>query len=48
MPEPGGLAVAEVESVLRSVPLVGAGFSAFLPDERNIPALTRLAAAAGF
>jgi len=48
MPEPGGLAVSDVEAVLRSAPVLGAGFTAFLPDERNIPALTRLAAAAGF
>ena len=48
MPEPGGLSVAEVEALLRSAPVLGAGFTAFLPDERNIPALSRLGAAAGF
>jgi arginase len=48
MPEPGGLTVAEVEALLRSAPVVGAGFTAFLPDERNISALARLASAAGF
>jgi arginase len=52
MPEPGGLALAEVEDVLRSArtrkPILGAGFSALLPTERNVPALSRLASAAGF
>jgi arginase len=49
MPEPGGLALDEVEATLRSVrPIAGAGFSGFLPDERNVPALTRLAVALGF
>jgi arginase len=48
MPEPGGLSVAEVGMLLRSAPVLGLGFTAFLPDERNIPALSRLAAAAGF
>lgn len=43
MPEPHGLRVEQVEAVLRSVPVLGAGFTAFLPDDRNIPALTRLA-----
>jgi arginase len=48
MPEPGGLSLAEVEALLRSAQVRGVGFTAFLPDERNIPALSRLAAAAGF
>jgi arginase len=52
MPEPGGLSVSEVEGHLRSArtakPILGAGFTAFLPDERNVPALARLAAALGF
>jgi arginase family enzyme len=52
MPEPGGLSVTEVEKTLRTAraqtPILGAGFRAFLPDERNVPALSRLAAAAGF
>lgn len=48
MPEPGGMAVAEVEEVLRRVPVLGAGFTGLLPDERNVPALSRLATAAGF
>jgi arginase family enzyme len=52
MPEPHGLALAHVEDILGTVrarsPIVGAGFTAFLPDERNGVALFRLAAAAGF
>lgn len=48
MPEPGGLAVADVEELVRRAPVLGLGFSAFLPDERNVPALSRLGAAAGF
>jgi arginase len=52
MPEPDGLSVAEVEETLRSTrerrPILGAGFTAFLPDERNVPALSRLARAVGF
>jgi arginase family enzyme len=52
MPEPDGLSVAEVETVLRSAreltPILGVGFTAFLPEDRNVPAITRLAAAVGF
>jgi arginase len=52
MPEPGGLSLAEVEDVLRSArkstPVLGIGFSAFLSDERNAPAASRLARAVGF
>lgn len=52
MPEPKGLSVTEVEQTLRSArengPVLGAGFTAFLPDERNIPVLSRLATAVGF
>jgi arginase len=52
MPEPDGLSLAEVEETLRLArarkPILGAGFTAFLPDDRNVPALARLAAAAGF
>jgi len=49
MPEPGGVPLAEVEALLRSIhPILGAGFTAFLPDDRNIPALSRLASASGF
>lgn len=52
MPEPDGLSVAEVETVLRSVgeraPILGAGFTAFLPEDRNVPPISRLASALGF
>jgi arginase len=52
MPEPDGLAVQEVEALLVSVReqslVLGAGFSAFLADDRNLPAIRRLATAAGF
>jgi arginase family enzyme len=52
MPEPDGLSVPEVEETLRftreRTPILGAGFTAFLPDERNVPALSRLAGAVGF
>lgn len=52
MPEPDGLSLAEVEETLRSArarkPILGAGFTAFLLDDRNVPALSRLATAAGF
>jgi arginase family enzyme len=51
MPEPGGLTLAEAESLLRRVAargtVVGVGFSGLLPDERNSEAMTRLAAALG-
>jgi arginase len=52
MPEADGLAVHEVEAHLVSVrarcPVLGAGFSGFLADDRNVPVIGRLAAAAGF
>ena len=52
MPEPGGLSCAEVEAALgvarTQAPILGAGFTAFLPEERNIPVLEQLAAAAMF
>jgi arginase family enzyme len=51
MPEPGGMSVVEAEEVLDSVrarsPVLGAGLSALLPDERNLTPATRLAAALG-
>jgi arginase len=51
MPEPGGLSVAEVEDVLVSVrdanPVLGAGLTAMLPDERNLAPAARLTAALG-
>jgi arginase len=52
MPEPDGLALAEIEKTLGAArahaPILGVGFTAFLPDERNVPALAQLAAAASF
>jgi arginase len=51
MPEPGGLSVAEAEEVLVGIrgrnTVLGAGFSAMLPDERNLEPARRLAAALG-
>jgi arginase family enzyme len=51
MPEPDGLALAELERLLRDVAarsqLAGLGFSGLLPDPANTPKLARLAAAAG-
>jgi arginase family enzyme len=52
MPEPDGLTVSDVEALLESArdrkPIRGVGFTGLLPDDRNLPVLTRLAAAAGF
>jgi arginase len=52
MPEPGGLSVADVEAVLQDArdrrPILGAGFTAFLLEDRNLPVLSRLTTAAGF
>ncbi len=51
MPEPGGLSVAEAEDVLGSIrnatPVLGAGLSAMLPDDRNLVPAARLTAALG-
>jgi len=51
MPEPGGPTLAEAEKFLGHVreraSVLGAGFSAFLPDEANVPRLERLVAALG-
>jgi arginase len=51
MPEPGGLSLAEVESLfdtLRSdATVLGAGVSGLAPDERNVAPLTRLLRALG-
>jgi len=51
MPEPGGLRVDEVERLLRDLSerktIVGAGVTAFLPDDRNVRPITRLLAALG-
>jgi arginase len=52
MPEPDGLPVAEAETLLQAAreekPVLGAGFSALLPTDANLPPLTRLASALGF
>jgi arginase len=49
MPEPGGIRVADAERLLRSVadrsPVLGAGLSGLVPDERNTVAAGRLLAA---
>ncbi|HET8605902.1 MAG TPA: arginase family protein [Gaiellaceae bacterium] len=51
MPEPGGLAVAEVEALFRGLAaradVLGAGISGLLPDERNLAPLQRLLVALG-
>ncbi len=51
MPEPDGLALEELERLLRDVAarsgLAGLGFSGLLSDPANTPKLARLAAAAG-
>jgi arginase family enzyme len=47
MPEPDGLTVDEAEAIFREIAsrgaVIGAGFSAHAPDERNVEPLTRLA-----
>jgi arginase family enzyme len=52
MPEPAGMSVSGVEQILLSArkqkPVLGAGFTGLLDDERNVPAVARLASAAGF
>lgn len=51
MPEPGGPTLAEAEVFLGGVrertSVVGAGFTAFLPEPENVPKLERLATALG-
>ena len=51
MPEPGGPTLGEAEAFLlrirEGVSIVGAGFTAFLPEPENVPKLKRLAAALG-
>lgn len=51
MPEPNGLKVDEIESIFRDLAshasVLGAGFTAHAPDERNVEPLTRLARALG-
>jgi arginase family enzyme len=52
MPEPGGISLSDVEQTLESAralkPLLGAGFTGLIRDERNVPVVARLASAAGF
>jgi arginase len=49
MPEPGGLPLAEAESLLRrtatQAAVLGAGFTALLPDPANLEPLSRLSSA---
>lgn len=51
VPEPDGPSVGEVEAILREVvsrgPLAGIGVTGHLRDDRNVPVITRLLAAAG-
>jgi arginase len=51
MPEPGGMRVADAETILTSVReksrVLGAGLTAMLPDERNVAPAARLTAALG-
>jgi arginase len=51
MPEPGGPSVEEIEAVLREAvsrtSLAGIGVTGHLKDERNVPVIERLLAAAG-
>jgi arginase len=51
MPEPDGLTLDEVEAAFREICerslVVGAGFTALAPEERNVEPVTRLAVALG-
>jgi arginase len=51
MPEPGGPTLGDAEAFLLRIreraSLLGAGFTAFLPEPENVPKLERLAAALG-
>jgi arginase len=48
MPEPDGIALAELESLLAGLPgVIGAGFTGFLRSERNEASLARLGHALG-
>ena len=51
MPEPGGLSVAEVESLFTGLrndaTVLGAGVSGLAPDERNVAPVTRLLSSLG-
>lgn len=52
MPEPGGISLSDVEQVIirarAQKPVLGVGFSGLTREERNVPAVARLAEAAGF
>ena len=52
MPEPGGLAVAEVEKLFgrlrERIPVAGAGLTGLAPDPANVEPLERLCAALGY
>jgi arginase family enzyme len=52
MPEPGGLGLAEVESLLASLrekaPVLGVGFTGLLPEQQNLEPISRLTRALGF
>jgi arginase family enzyme len=52
MPEPGGLALSEVETLLASVRrqklVLGAGFTGLMPREENLRPISRLTTALGF
>jgi arginase family enzyme len=51
MPEPEGMTLEDAEAAFREIAsrgtVLGAGFTAHLPDERNVAPLTRLASALG-
>jgi arginase len=52
MPEPGGLALVEVELLLGSLPkkapVLGVGFTGLLHEQRNLEPISRLTRALGF
>jgi arginase family enzyme len=52
MPEPGGLALSDLEALVTSArkqaPVLGVGFSALLPREENLGPISRLTTALGF
>jgi arginase len=52
VPEPDGPGVSQIESILRDVSararVTGIGATGLVPDESNLPTVTRLLAAAGF
>jgi hypothetical protein len=52
MPEPGGLALGEVELLLGSLrkkaPVLGVGFTGLLHEQQNLEPISRLTRALGF